>query len=212
MGGSRHPLTSEQPVSLADREDDALVTLALLKWPNVPACYRWLGLNGRGNWLIQGAPITHPGIRHFLSRHYQVDHRGCWFVQNGPQRAYVDLELAPWVFLLDGEQRLITHTGRLVDHPEALFVTDSAQLFIRTECGFGALSDRDLAQFLSQCQCTEDPSKGRVIESMLELSAGSAVPFTLEWRTHRMRCQYVPERILETEFGFQRQPPANLPT
>ncbi len=191
---------------------DEFVARALAKWPSVPACYGWLGLSGRGDWLLQGAPIAHAGLRDFLSRHYQADTRGCWFVQNGPQRVYVELELAPWIFRLDGGHRLTTHTGHLVARLDSLIVTDAAQIFMLTEFGFGALSDRDLAQFLTDCQYPLDTlASGEVLAPLLELSLGRAASFALEWRAQRMNCRYVAARDLEREFGFQCRPPAAGP-
>ena len=32
---------------------DDIVLQALAKWPNVPACYGWLGLDARGNWYMR---------------------------------------------------------------------------------------------------------------------------------------------------------------
>ena len=32
---------------------DDIVRQALAKWPNVPACYGWLGLDARGNWYMR---------------------------------------------------------------------------------------------------------------------------------------------------------------
>ena len=32
---------------------DELVAAALVKWPNVPHCHGWLGLDARGNWYLR---------------------------------------------------------------------------------------------------------------------------------------------------------------
>ena len=186
--------------------NDGFVARALLKWPDVPACYGWLGLNGRGRWLIQGAPIAHSGILDFLNRHYLADQRGCWYVQNGPQRAYVDLELAPWILVLDGHHQLMTHTGRQVTRIEALTITDTGQIFLLTEHGFGALSDRDLANFLACCGSdAHSLSHEQLLEALLALNHGDA-HLALLWGGHRIRCRHVPWHDLEHEFGFQRHP------
>lgn len=187
--------------------DDNFVARALLKWPEVPASYGWLGLSGRGRWLIQGASISHPGILNFLGRHYQADQRGCWYVQNGPQRAYVDLELAPWILFLDGHNKLVTHTGRQVTKIAALVITDTGQIYMLTEHGFGALSDRDLANFLSCCRAVRRSlSDDQLLESLLELNRDRDARLELEWDGRRIRCRHVPWPGLEREFGFVRHP------
>ena len=32
---------------------DDIVKQALAKWPNVPDCYGWLGLDARGHWYLR---------------------------------------------------------------------------------------------------------------------------------------------------------------
>ena len=34
---------------------DDIVKQAMAKWPNVPACSGWLGLDARGNWWLRDA-------------------------------------------------------------------------------------------------------------------------------------------------------------
>ena len=42
---------------------DDIVKQALAKWPNVPHCYGWLGLDARGNWYMRDdrtqAPVSY---------------------------------------------------------------------------------------------------------------------------------------------------------
>src|SRR6218665_3263319 len=95
---------------------DDIVKQAMVKWPNVPHCYGWLGLDARGNWYMRddgaqaqgafgsGAPrakgslLKHEKLIDFIQRNYAVDAAGQWFFQNGPQRVYVELEATPWVW------------------------------------------------------------------------------------------------------------------
>jgi hypothetical protein len=93
---------------------DEIVKAALKKWPNVPHCYGWLALDARGDWYmrddriqaagpfpqVKGSRIVHDKLRSFIHRNYAADAAGCWFFQNGPQRVYVELEAAPWVWRL----------------------------------------------------------------------------------------------------------------
>ncbi|NBY29155.1 MAG: DUF2946 family protein, partial [Betaproteobacteria bacterium] len=32
---------------------DDIVKQAMAKWPNVPHCYSWLGMDARGNWYMR---------------------------------------------------------------------------------------------------------------------------------------------------------------
>jgi len=94
---------------------DELVQAAMAKWPHVPDCYGWLGLDARGRWWMRDEQTQHRGpfagagstaaskgswLQHkpliaFIHRNYGVDERGCWYFQNGPQRVFVELEKAP---------------------------------------------------------------------------------------------------------------------
>ena len=91
---------------------DEIVKAALKKWPNVPHCHGWLALDARGDWYmrderiqhagpfpqVKGSRITHDKLKAFIERNYAADEAGRWFFQNGPQRVYVQLEAAPWVW------------------------------------------------------------------------------------------------------------------
>src|SRR5512133_1119822 len=95
---------------------DDIVKQALAKWPNVPACYGWLGLDARGNWFMRderaqalgpfaggshpskGSMLKHDKLIDFIGRNYQSDAGGRWFFQNGPQCVYVELEATPLIW------------------------------------------------------------------------------------------------------------------
>src|SRR4051812_7434345 len=93
---------------------DDLVRQALAKWPNVPVVRGWLGLDARGEWFlrdervqaagpfpaVKGSPIAPGPLRDFIGRNYACDADGGWYFQNGPQRVYVELDAAPWVWRL----------------------------------------------------------------------------------------------------------------
>jgi hypothetical protein len=109
-----------------------------------------LSLDRRGDWRLQGERVTHRGLIDFLNRQYAVDERGCWFVQNGPQRVFVALAYTPWIFRLDGES-LVCHTGQPAGEIRAVFLDDEGSLLIETEVGLGLLDDRDLETAIGQC-------------------------------------------------------------
>jgi len=150
---------------------DEEVVRAIAKWPDVPACYGWLGLDRRGNWLIKGASISHRRAIEFLNRHYNADDSGAWYVQNGPQRAYCDLAYTPWVIALDGENTLHTHTGLVVEHLKTLLVDETGDLLLETEHGIGVLDDRDLARFIDTLDTEPGSSRAPPIDAAEVLAA-----------------------------------------
>jgi hypothetical protein len=137
---------------------DDLVLAALKKWPNVPHCYGWLALDSRGDWYMRDERIQHAGsfpqvkgsrIEHdkllaFIGRNYAHDDAGCWFFQNGPQRVYVALEATPWVWRLQPDGRVLSHTGReTVVQSSAL--DEAGRLYLITDLGPGLVHTADMA-------------------------------------------------------------------
>jgi hypothetical protein len=143
---------------------DPIVKQAMLKWPNVPHCHGWLALDARGDWYMRdertqaagpfpqskGSRIEHLKLREFIERNYERDDVGGWFFQNGPQRVYVDLEAAPWVWRVQAAEvagqppTLTTHTGRSAQHVRACWLDDADRLFVDTELGLGLVHTQDM--------------------------------------------------------------------
>jgi len=140
---------------------DAIVRAAMQKWPNVPACYGWLGLDRRGDWYLRdanaqamgafqsgvpgakGARLEHDGLRAFIERNYASDARGCWYFQNGPQRVFVELEAAPWIVRVHADFSLYAHDGVAVS--AAGFWTDrNGWLYVETPRGLGLVHSQDV--------------------------------------------------------------------
>ena len=138
---------------------DAIVEAALRKWPNVPHCYDWLALDARGDWymrderiqaagpfpLVKGSRIDHEKLRGFIERNYASDADGAWFFQNGPQRVYVQLAAAPWVWRVGDRAGwpVHSHTGR-VARVLGSWLDEPGRLFLDTDIGFGIVHTMDM--------------------------------------------------------------------
>jgi hypothetical protein len=139
---------------------DDIVLAAMRKWPNVPHCHGWLALDARGDWYlrdeaaqhagpfpsIKGSRIDHEGLKGFIGRNYLADEAGRWFFQNGPQRVYVQLEAAPWVWrvgMQDDRAVLTSHTGRPAE-PKSCWADESGRLFVDSDIGFGLVHSLDM--------------------------------------------------------------------
>jgi hypothetical protein len=179
---------------------------AIAKWPNVPACYGWLSLDRRGDWRLQGERVTHRGLIEFMNRQYGADESGCWFVQNGPQRVFVDLAYAPWVFRCAGTG-FVAHTGRPAGAVLGLFLDEEGSLVLETELGVGLVDDRDLAGLLAECK---DTATGRVVadDTLLQLLDGSGNP-AINWRG--LVLQRLAAGSLPARFGFNPNPQERTP-
>jgi hypothetical protein len=141
---------------------DEIVEAALRKWPHVPHCHGWLALDARGDWYmrderaqaagpfpqVKGSAIRHDKLRGFIHRNYAADADGAWFFQNGPQRVYVELEAAPWVWRVQAgadpaRPAVTSHTGREAAAQSA-WVDERGRLFLLTDLGFGIVHTLDV--------------------------------------------------------------------
>ena len=116
----------------------------MAKWPGVPAAFGWLGLDRRGRWRLEGEIIGNDAANRFIDRNYARDEAGRWFFQNGPQRVFVTLEYAPFVYRLDDAGTLTAHTGRAARAATAAFLDEEQNLTVVTDLGPGLVDDRDL--------------------------------------------------------------------
>jgi hypothetical protein len=140
---------------------DDIVKQAMAKWPNVPHCYGWLGLDARGNWYMRddraqslgsfasglsgakGSLLQHTKLIEFIQRNYAFDAAGQWYFQNGPQRVYVELEAAPWVWRIGTDFHIAAHDGTPADWQQS-FTDEQGWLYCQTNIGFGLVHTQDV--------------------------------------------------------------------
>lgn len=136
---------------------DDIVKQALAKWPNVPACYGWLGLDARGRWYLRddavqaagpfpqsrGSLLQHEKLIGFIQRNYEQDIQGQWFFQNGPQRVYVELECAPWVWRIAPDRSLVAHTGAKAVAQDCL-LDEFGRVFLGSAIGVGLVHSLEM--------------------------------------------------------------------
>jgi hypothetical protein len=140
---------------------DDIVRQAMAKWPNVPDCFGWLGLDGRGQWHMRdervqnigafqsgqegakGSVLRHEKLIEFIHRNYESDKQGRWYFQNGPQKVYVELELAPHIWRLNEKFEPSSHTGQQTQALQC-FVDETGRVYLRTQLGFGLVHSLDV--------------------------------------------------------------------
>ncbi|CAN5534584.1 DUF2946 family protein [soil metagenome] len=147
---------------------DDIVKQAIAKWPNVPDCYGWLGLDARGNWYMRderaqaagpfalagqgeihvvskGSLLQHDKLIDFIQRNYESDASGCWFFQNGPQRVYVELEATPFIWRVDAapDFGVTAHTGQPA-RAQRCVLDEQGRLYLETDLGFGLVHTQDM--------------------------------------------------------------------
>ena len=144
---------------------DDIVKQALAKWPNVPHCYGWLGLDARGNWYMRDDPaqaagpfsggsreskgslLKHEKLIDFIHRNYASDAQGQWFFQNGPQRVYVELEATPWIWRINATAQngisVAAHDGQSAK-VSACLQDELGRVYLQTDIGFGLVHTQDV--------------------------------------------------------------------
>lgn len=141
---------------------DDLVRQAMAKWPNVPDCFGWLGLDSRGQWHMRddrvqvlgtfqsgqpgskGSVLRHEKLIEFIHRNYEADAQGRWYFQNGPQRVYVELESTPWIWRLDENFVPSAQTGQSCRVLSCL-VDENGKVYLHTPLGLGLVHTLDVA-------------------------------------------------------------------
>ena len=140
---------------------DEIVNAALAKWPNVPDCYGWLGLDARGNWYMRddraqaagtftsgvagakGSLLQHEKLIAFIQRNYAQDPLGQWFFQNGPQRVYVELQATPFIWRVNEDYSVTAHTGAPA-RTQRCVLDELGRVYLETDLGFGLVHTQDV--------------------------------------------------------------------
>lgn len=147
---------------------DDIVKAALAKWPGVPHCYGWLGLDRRGRWYMRddriqaagpfpaskGSLLTHEKLIAFIERNYLADEHGQWFFQNGPQRVYVELEATPVICRLIPGGTVTTHTGQTMPVQGALS-DEEGRLYLVGDGMVGLVDSTDMLAAVDRIESGE---------------------------------------------------------
>ena len=144
---------------------DDIVLKAMAKWPNVPSCTGWLGLDARGQWWMRddrsqalgafasgvngskGSLLSHDKLIAFIARNYLCHEEGAlagqWYFQNGPQRVYVELEATPWVWRVQQDFTILAHTGQACK-PQRCVLDEHGAVYLETDLGYGLVHTNDM--------------------------------------------------------------------
>lgn len=192
---------------------DDIVKQAMAKWPNVPHCYGWLGLDARGGWRMRdeaaqradaaGDRLNNPALVGFINRNYQHDEHGNWYFQNGPQRVYVNLEATPFIARTDPQQGLVLQTGQALADPEQVYLTDAGALVFVAGETVAQLDDRDVAQLLGLLELDGAAASDEAVMGWLENGEGE---LRLPWNGKRLAVARIAAAEVANQFGFQQTP------
>tara|TARA_Y100001936_G_C15965199_1_gene607935 strand:- start:418 stop:957 length:540 start_codon:yes stop_codon:yes gene_type:complete len=155
-------------------------------WPTVPDLYGWLYLDRRGTWFIKGEQVKHLGMIRFLKDNYREDKNGEWYIQNGPQKAFVTLEYTPFLLRLALDGTLTTHTDRKIDKLTGIILDDEGNILLGSGIGAGLLDDRDLYLF----------------SEMVNIDISTATH--LRWNEEVLPVKRVPRSEIPTHYNFSQ--------
>lgn len=195
---------------------DELVKQALAKWPNVPHCYGWLGLDARGHLRMRdqqaqqqqlpGDKIAHAALLNFINRNYAEDERGCWFFQNGPQRVYVNLEATPYIARSDPQHGFVLQTGAPLEQIEQVYWCDDGMLILRQGDVVAQVDDRDISQVLDALHVDGQVASDDDLLAWLENGQGNLM---LLHDGKEIAVQPLAYASVPLTFGFQPVPQAD---
>lgn len=194
---------------------DDIVKQAMNKWPDVPYCYGWLALDGRGAWRMRnervqqtgllGDKILHPAMLAFIARNYAHDKRGCWFFQNGPQRVYVNLLSTPYVAHTDPVMGFVLHTGEPISLLDSAWITEEGQLILVGNEKVAQVDDRDMAEYLTLFRMNGEPvDDERLLDWLVDPNDKGRL--TMETASRRVPVQRIASKDIPAHFGFIPDP------
>ncbi len=182
---------------------DASVINAMQRWPDVPAVYGYIGVNRRGEFLLKGHVVSHARTRQFINRNYSLDAQGRAYFQNGPQRAYADLEVTPWIYRLMDDGSLLTHTEQPATTLTEAWLTRDGDVLLVTEHGPGLLHAQDM-DALATHLCTDDA--GSVDDALAALLAGDAARVTVALAPGTTPLRLLDSDNMAERFAIERHP------
>ena len=203
---------------------DEQVLAAMKKWPNVPAAYGWLSLNARGLWRFHhqgdfdadpdGDTIENQQLIEFFNRNYDVNERGEWYIQNGPQKAFVNLPHAPFILFYDDAQRLLsTHHGQQIKQLNHWYFSEDGRVFAQTSVGPAMLIGRDVPAFISDARLLGEGQSVAQAHELTEqdiesLATGQRFKLVLSTANTELiaPCGYLENDKAEETLGFVAKP------
>jgi hypothetical protein len=191
---------------------DEIVLRGMAKWPDVPAVYGWLSLDRRGHWLIKGDRIANPGVIAFIGRNYTHDEQGRWFFQNGPQRVFVALEYAPFVYRVvnpgHAALEIETHVGEPVTTVSGAWIDETGVVLLDSEHGIGSVHGHDLERLLP---ALVDAGGDRLNEAALDertasVQRGQSAALWLKCCGGKVMMEPIGSETVPRRFGFVARP------
>jgi hypothetical protein len=204
---------------------DEQVLRSLIKWPNVPDCYGWLGLDRRGQWRMRdefaqqnhlsGQVINHSALNDYISRNYARDNQGRFFFQNGPQRVFINLDATPWIahIIPDAEgMKLLTQCHSEID-PTMALSDERGNIYIVGNICETIYEDLETNQFFNADQQSIALLHDHDLDYFSDLAKleEQACSFggIWNWRGKQLPLDPIHSQEIDKKFGFIKRPEPN---
>ena len=136
----------------------------------------------------KGSMLRHDKLIDFIQRNYEHDEAGQWFFQNGPQRVYVELEAAPWVWRVAEDFSVSSHAGTPTTI-DACLLDDAGRVYLATPLGLGLVHTQDVglaADAIEQGRWPT-PEEVQAIDLPLRFGHVRGLPVHVgDWLTHHV--------------------------
>ncbi|WP_448506252.1 DUF2946 family protein [Immundisolibacter sp.] len=166
----------------------------------------WLRLTGRGAWLIRDAAVEHPSLRAHLNRHYRRDAQGRYFVQNGAQVVYVQLDYAPYTLHVAADGTLVAHTEQPAGAVRAACLDETGVLTLLTALGAGRVDEASLEYFADRVRHADGRPADETALAQLMAGGPDAPALFLDLPDGRTPLERCPGAALPARFDFVRDP------
>jgi hypothetical protein len=125
----------------------------------------------------RGNLLRHEKLAEFIGRNYLVEADGRWYFQNGPQRVYVELESAPWIWRLRYAEhglQLHSHTGQelAAEQVQQVLLDELGRLFLALPQGLGMVHSLDMLDAANALESGALPEAQEIESALLPLQFG----------------------------------------
>ncbi len=160
---------------------------------------------------MRGEPVQHKGLATFLGRQYGHDESGRYFVQNGPQRVFVELEYTPWILHLDSQGALETHTGESAGQIHSAILDEEGNFLLKNDIGIALLCDRDLPALLPRlCDTNGSIADDATVLAFIEQTSANQY-LSLHWQGQKIPVEFLPCKQIPRHFGYVTAPAPAMP-
>lgn len=171
-----------------------------------------LKLTRSGTWLWNQNPVVDAVFLAKIQENYHCDTLGRWYVQNGNQTLFVDLDYTPWILTFAENGALTTHTNQPIKYLKSVWLDEHGSMLMETELGVGVLTDTSYGYAKKQlCTKTGSMLRKNPLDAKLAVSGQPSKPKFFFKRNQRLvPVGWIHSKSVSYKFHFVDHPSACL--